>query len=65
MWTPDLRSKLGVTQQDDGFFWMPYHDFLPLALPSPPRFHRTHPPSLDQLIYFLSLVGYPHLRFWC
>eukprot|EP00667_Euglena_gracilis_P001278 EG_transcript_1278 len=28
MWTPDLRSKLGVTQQDDGFFWMPYHDFL-------------------------------------
>jgi len=28
MWTQELRTKLRVTAQDDGVFWMPYHDFL-------------------------------------
>eukprot|EP00668_Euglena_longa_P015348 GGOE01019422.1.p1 GENE.GGOE01019422.1~~GGOE01019422.1.p1 ORF type:complete len:1076 (-),score=106.68 GGOE01019422.1:137-3058(-) len=28
LWTPELRQELQHTNQDDGSFWMPFHDFL-------------------------------------
>ena len=28
LWTPESRARLGVNKSDDGFFWMPFHDFL-------------------------------------
>jgi len=28
LWTPELRRELGHLSQDDGVFWMPFHDFL-------------------------------------
>jgi hypothetical protein len=28
LWTPELRQELGHSRQEDGVFWMPFHDFL-------------------------------------